>query len=135
MSLPLVSFELYNNYLLVIGHGVRDSNASMIEATVATYQKILETQSQFLLVDYRKVEIDLDHVQAFNLIKTYESKMPQLHQVTAACVFNDTSKEFALYWQSIGRKRGFDIFIFETLEDAERWLKEKMSTEENKKAQ
>lgn len=135
MSSPLVSFELRDNHLLIIGHGVRDSNASMIEATVATYHKILETKSQFLLVDYRKVEIDLDHVQAFNLIKTYEGNMPQLHQVTAACVFNDASKEFALYWQSIGRKRGFDIFIFETLDDAERWLKEKISNVVNKKSQ
>lgn len=134
-STCLVGFEVMQDYLLVKGFGIRDTNASMLEATITTYKKILETQSRFLLVDYRNVKIDLDHVQAFNLIRTYEGSMPQLHQITASCVFNDGSKDFALYWQSIGRQRGFDIFIFETLEEATQWLQEKILSERNKKSQ
>jgi hypothetical protein len=133
--MELVSFELLKDYLLVKGHGVRHSNASMLEATIATYKKVLETQSRYLLVDYREVQINLDHVQAFNLIRTYEGNMPQLHQVIAACVFNNESKDFALYWQSIGRQRGFDIFIFETIEQAEYWLEDKIATHKKTSSQ
>lgn len=122
----LVGFELKQDYLLVKGFGIRDTNSSMLEATLTTYKKIKETGSRYLLVDYREVQIKLDHVQAFNLIRTYETNLPQFGSITAACVFNDEAKEFALYWQQIGRQRGFDIFLFETLSDAEEWLLQKI---------
>jgi hypothetical protein len=118
----LVGFDLRKDYLLVKGFGTRDSNASVLEATLTTYKKIKETGSKYLLVDYSEVQIKLDHVQAFNLIRTYETNLPQLGTVTAACVFNEEAQDFALYWQQIGRQRGFDIFLFETLEQAETWL-------------
>lgn len=125
----LVAFEVTKDYLLVRGFGVRDTNASMLEATLTTYNKIKETNSRYLLVDYREVQIKLDHVQAFNLIRTYETHLPQLGAIQAACVFNEQAKEFALYWQQIGRQRGFDIVLFDTIEEAKKWLAEKKMVE------
>lgn len=131
--MELVTFELFADYLLIEGHGVRNSDAEMFQTATAVYNKIVETESRYLLIDYRKVHLNLNHVQAFNLIRTYESNMPQLHQVTAVCVFNNESENFASYWQYIGRQRGFDIVIFKTLEEAKQWLTNKIRTDKEQK--
>jgi hypothetical protein len=122
----LVSFELREKYLLVIGHGKRDSFSSMAEASNLIYDKIVETNSQYLLVDYRKLEINVNLTEAFNIVKRYETTIPDLKSITIAAVFDGEGLTFANYWKEISAKRGFSITIFEDITAAEQWLFEQM---------
>jgi hypothetical protein len=119
---PLVSFELREKYLLVIGHGERNSLASMVEASQMIFHKLAETHMRHLLVDYTKLRINVHMSEAFNIVKRYETSQPELKTVQIACAFNSSGMEFANYWKEIGRKRGFSIEIFDDLAKAESWL-------------
>jgi hypothetical protein len=119
---PLVSFELREKYLLVIGHGKRDNLASMTEASALIYEKVLETKSRYLLVDYRYLQINVHLSEAFNIVKRYEVAQPQLKDLIIAAVFEGKGVEFGKYWKDISRQRGFFIEVFEDIGIAEAWL-------------
>jgi hypothetical protein len=118
----LVSFELREKYLLVVGHGMRDSFSSMAEASNLIYDKIIETKSHYLFVDYRKLEINVNLTEAFNIVKRYETTIPDLKSIIIAAVFDSKGLTFANYWKEISAKRGFSITIFEDITAAEQWL-------------
>jgi hypothetical protein len=118
----LVSFERHEKYLLIKGHGLRDSIQSMMEASKATYSQITKTQSHLLLVDYREVKITLPLSEAFNLIRNYENSMPFLKNTSAAVVLSESGLAFGRYWHEVGLQRGFNIALFENMEEAKNWL-------------
>lgn len=121
---PLVSFLLKERYLLVIGHGKRDNLTSMAAASSAIYEKVLETNSRYLLVDYRNLEINVPLNEAFNIVKRYETKQPHLKNLVMAAVFEGKGHEFGEYWKEVGRQRGFFIETFDDIDTAEKWLLE-----------
>ncbi|MEJ0055936.1 MAG: hypothetical protein WDN75_09950 [Bacteroidota bacterium] len=122
MDAPLVSFELKEKYLLVVGHGKRDNLLSMVEASEQIYQKIIETNCHHLLVDYRNLEINVHLNEAFNIVKRYETTQPELKKIIIAAVFTKKGLDFGMYWKEIGMKKGFHISIFEDIDIAEKWL-------------
>lgn len=126
MNVPKVTFELKDGYLLVVGHGVRNNLAEMNEAASEIYRKMDETQCYFLLVDYRDLEINVHMAEAYNIVKRYEIAQPDLKKATIAAIFSSLGSEFGKFWKEIGRKRGFTIESFDTIESAETWLKSKM---------
>jgi hypothetical protein len=126
MEVSLISFELKEKYLLVIGQGKRDDFTSMAKASAQIYEKVLETGSRYLLVDYRKLEINVRMSEAFNIVKRYEVVQPRLKDLTIAAVFEGKGLDFGLYWKDIGRQRGFFIEIFKDMKAAETWLLERM---------
>jgi hypothetical protein len=126
MNQPLVSFQLKDKFLLVIGHGKRDNFSSMAEASALIYDKILETKIQYLLVDYTKLEINVNLTEAFNIIKRYESILPGLKNTLIAAAFDSRGLPFANYWKEVGEKRGFTIKIFDDIGIAEQWLLSKI---------
>jgi hypothetical protein len=119
-----VSFELKENYLLVIGHGRRDSLADMAAASTMIYAKVLETKMRSVLVDYRNTEIKVHFTEAFNIVKRYEVVQPELKSIVAAAVFDSKGFAFGKYWSEISRQRGFAFEVFDDFEAAEKWLLE-----------
>ena len=122
MDSPLVSFELKEKYLLVIGHGKRDNLTSMAAASAQIYEKVLETQHRYLLVDYRNLQINVHMNEAFNIVKRYEVVQPELKNLVIAAVFEGKGLAFGSYWKDVARQRGFFIEIFEDMNLAEEWL-------------
>ena len=122
MDSPLVSFELKEKYLLVIGHGKRDNLTSMAAASAQIYEKVLETQHRYLLVDYRNLQINVHMNEAFNIVKRYEVIQPALKNLIIAAVFEGKGLDFGTFWKDVGRQRGFFIEIFEDFNVAEEWL-------------
>jgi len=122
----LVSFELKENYLLVVGHGKRDTLTSMTKASAQIYEKVLETKSRYLLVDYRNLHIQVHLSDAFNIVKRYETVQPELKKLKIAAVFTEQGLTFGQYWKDVSRQRGFFIEIFEDYDVAEAWLIKQM---------
>ena len=122
MNTSLVTFELKKKYLLVLGHGKRDNLAAMADAAAKIYEKVLETKSRYLLVDYRNLQINVHYSEAFNIVKRYEVLQPHLKDLIIAAVFDRKGLEFGRYWKDIASQRGFFIEIFENFDEAENWL-------------
>ncbi len=122
MDSPLISFEQKEKYLLIIGHGKRDNLTSMAQASGQIYEKVLETKSSYLLVDYRKLQINVHLSEAFNIVKRYEVVQPELKKLVIAAVFEGKGLEFGNYWRDVARQRGFFIEIFQDMKLAEEWL-------------
>ncbi|MCE7864319.1 MAG: hypothetical protein DYG99_12335 [Bacteroidetes bacterium CHB5] len=122
MNLPPVTFELKEQYLLVTGHGTRNSLAGMVDSATLIMKKARESGSRKMLVDFRQLQINVRITEAFNIVKTYEKKMPDLRTVLVAAVFESHHRTFANYWQEVSSKRGFTINVFEDFGEAEKWL-------------
>jgi len=122
MSLPPVTFELKDHYLLVTGHGVRNSLAGMVDSANLIMKKAHETNSTKMLVDFRQLDIQVRITEAFNIVKTYEQSLPELRNIIVAAVFESHHRAFASYWQEVSSKRGFTIKTFENFAEAEKWL-------------
>ncbi|HEY5826489.1 MAG TPA: hypothetical protein VIT44_19095 [Cyclobacteriaceae bacterium] len=123
-DVPQLSFELKDNYLLVVGYGKRDNLIAMNQASAQIYEKVLETKSRCLLMDYRKLQVNLHLSEAFNIVKRYETVLPELRNLKIAGVFTEQGLNFASYWKEVSQQRGFIIEIFEEYEAAEAWLLE-----------
>ena len=119
---PLVSFELREKYLLVIGRGKRDSFKDMVTASELVYEKVLETKSRYLLVDNRALQINLNMNEAFNIVKRYEAVHPKSKDLVSATVIAPTAIEFGRFWKHVASQRGFKSEIFEDFDEAEKWL-------------
>lgn len=126
MSQPPVTFEVHEKYLLVVGHGKRDNLLQMTEAADKIVKTAVEYDRFFLLVDYRKLEVDVSMSDAFNIVRGYENHQQDLRKIVVAAVFdrieNPKGWEFGAFWKEISEKRGFHIEIFEDMELARRWL-------------
>jgi len=122
MESPLVSFELKEKYLLVVGHGKRDTLTAMAQAFALIYEKVLETKSRYLLVDYRTLQINVHLNEAFNIVKRYEKIQPHLKNLVMAAVFEGKGLVFGKYWKEVARERGFFIETFDDIRVAEDWL-------------
>ncbi len=119
---PPVTFEVKEQYLVVTGHGERNSLASMVEASEMIFLKLHETGMHYLLVDYTRLQINVHLTEAFNIVKRYEAAQPELKKILIAAAFNYVGMEFGNYWKEIASKRGFSIEIFDDLRKAEDWL-------------
>ena len=126
--MQLVSFELREKYLLVTGHGKRDNLISMTQASAEIYAKVQETKQNYLLVDYRKLQINVPLSEAFNIVKRYEVAQPDLKKLIIAAVFEGKGLEFGNYWKEVSRQRGFFIEVFEDINRAEDWLLNQITT-------
>lgn len=122
MDSRLISFEQKEKYLLIIGHGKRDNLTTMAQASGQIYEKVLETKNSYLLVDYRKLQINVHMSEAFNIVKRYEVIQPELKNLVIAAVFEGKGLEFGTYWKDVAKQRGFYIEIFEDINLAEAWL-------------
>jgi hypothetical protein len=122
MDQPLASFEVREKYLYVVGHGKRDNLKTMAEAAALIVGKAIEANRNFMLVDYRHLEIGVHMSEAFNIVKGYETHQPALKNMTVAAVFSSSGMNFGNYWKEVGKKRGFHIEVFEDLDLAENWL-------------
>ena len=126
MSEPLISFEVREKYLLVVGHGKRDNLMKMAEAADRIVKTAVEYDRRLMLVDYRKLEIEVPMSEAFNIVRGYEAHQPDLKQIIVAAVFDRKDNErgwiFGNFWKEIGAKRGFHIEVFDDIDVAEQWL-------------
>ena len=132
MSEPLFRFEVREKYLFVVGLGKRDNLLQMTEAADRIVKTAKEHDRWLMLVDYRKLEIDVSLSDAFNIVRGYETNQPDLRKITVAAVFdrNENPKGWAFgqFWKEVGDQRGFHIEIFEDMDEAEKWLLTKVSS-------
>jgi hypothetical protein len=118
------SIELRENYLLVTGFGERTQLSSIVDASEKINEEIVRFQNKYLLLDYSRVNFNIPVSNAFDLVRIYESKMPELKSLTVAVVFSQLNRKIGEYWRDISRQRGFNLMVFYDFVQAELWLLE-----------
>ena len=126
MEEPLVSFELREKYLLVIGNSKRDNFKDMVIVSEMVYAKALETKSRYLLMYYRSLYINLNMNEAVNIVKRSEAVHPQFKSLTVATVVGPSGVEFGQFCRHLAAQRGFNVEVFEDFDKAENWLMEQI---------
>ena len=122
-----ILFTVYNKHLVVEAYGKMDCYSAFIDATRRIYEKVFENNIKFLLLDFQNANLQMDWPDSFNLVRMYEKSMPVFAEVVAACTFNPESYKFAKYWHEICQKRGFNVHLFQSRLEAEKWLSERIS--------
>ncbi|TRX60804.1 hypothetical protein FNH22_07115 [Fulvivirga sp. M361] len=115
-------FEKREGYLYVEAEGVRKDLTSIVEGTKKIQDSIVKYGTPYVLADYRKVRFNVPLTEAYNIIKIYESKIPEFSTIIMAGVINPGSREIAQFWQSICDKRGYTFKVFHDIKPAETWI-------------
>ncbi len=117
-----IEFKAYDKYLRVEVYGNMDNFNALTDSTRRIYEKVLEINVKFLLLDFQNVNLQMDWTDIFNIVRMYEKSMPVFAEVVAACNFDQESHKFAKYWHEICQKRGFGVHLFASRAEAEKWL-------------
>lgn len=125
MSTFSLQVKLCDLYLLVTGHGSRNSLNEVLEGTQQIAKVIAETNCRYLLVDYSQVKTKLPVADAFNIVRIYESKVSEFQHIVMAIIINPAEEQFDSFWEKICRIRGYQFKIFTDPLKAENWLKDK----------
>ena len=122
------TIEKKDNYTLIIGEGERNDLASLVEGTKKIQQIAKENNTNHLLLDYRKVKLSVPLTEAYNIVKIYEKKMPGFSNLVMAAVVKKLDWEIAKFWESVSNKRGYTFKVFSQMNEANRWLDEKIKS-------
>lgn len=125
MEQPLVTFEQKEDYLLVTGHGERNDFAAIMSATNRINEMVGTVKMKYLLVDYREVKFNTPITNVFDVVRIYETKMPDFKNLIVAVVLSHLNASIGKYWEEIAQQRGFNFLIFHDFATAEKWLLEK----------
>lgn len=116
--------ELHKAIVHATGSGLCNDYGLVVDLTKAIHREIITTDCKKILIDFQEVDLKLQWSEIFNLVRMYETSMPEFYNITVGCVFNASRLEFANYWRDVGQARGFTIQIFPTPKEAETWLLE-----------
>ena len=122
------TIEKKDNYTLIIGEGERNDLASLVEGTKKIQQIAKENNTNHLLLDYRKVKLSVPLTEAYNIVKIYEKKMPGFSNLVMAAVVKKLDWDIAKFWESVRNKRGYTFKVFSQMNEANRWLAEKIKS-------
>lgn len=128
MKDPLISFEQRENYLLITGHGERNDFISIVDSTKNIHDVVMGLENKYVLLDYSQVKFNIPQTNVFDIVRIYETKMPDLKQVVAAVVVSQLNSEIGVYWKTIAQQRGFNFRVFNNYSNAEKWLAEKKNS-------
>ena len=115
--------QVTENYLLISDEGTRSDLTGAIKGTENIVAAAKKYNRQLVLADYRKVHYDIPLTDAYNLVKVYENKVPEYRSLIMAAVVDRRDREIAKFWESVSLKRGYSFKIFDSINDAENWLK------------
>ena len=117
-----MTFEKRENYVLISSSGVRNNFLEVINGTNEIFKIIEQTQAKAVLFDYRQTEFNIPQTDALNLVRHYEAKAKWLQHLKLAAIVNDRNAPIAQLWSDLSLQRGFNIRVFDSVEEGERWL-------------
>ena len=124
-----------DGYLFIVSSGRRGTFMDSVDAIGELVKIIRQSQTRFILADYRDVHYDLGNSELFNITRYIENKQPELRQITMATVIDNGDSEVATFWESIFVQRGFRFCAFESIEEAEVWIKSEIERVPNPDSQ
>lgn len=112
-----------DGYLIVTEVGDRTNLLSIVEDAQIVYEAAKRHNMKYILADFSQVNNDVPIVDAYNIVKVFENKFPELKELTVSYVANANTLQLIKFWEHISNQRGFDIKVFTDYDEAEKWLK------------
>ena len=131
MSMPAdtirLEFIFNNQFLTVVAEGYNHHFNDLVNITRQIHKKVVETKTEFLLLDFQQVDLKIVWADCFNLVRMYESSMPEFNDIKVAGIFSKKGMEYVKYWQEIASSRGYKIELFPNRKEGEKWLLQKIN--------
>lgn len=116
-------FQLKDDYLLVTTQGEIKNLSDIMEDTIKIHAASQSLKVSRILTDNRKLNFDVALSEAFNLVRYYENKLPNIFgEISLVTIVRGKDLEIAEFWESICNKRGFNVAVFTDYAAGEKWL-------------
>lgn len=122
MNAPTATITDKGDYLIVTEIGERTSLLDIVEDVKTVYEAAKAYDNKYLLVDFHQVNNIVPQTDAFNLVRIFESKFPDLSDLTFSYITNAENLQLVKFWEHISNQRGFKIKVFTNFDEAQNWL-------------
>lgn len=121
-------YEVKEGYVHIKTHGARNNLIDIVNGTARIYQLMKEHEINYFLLDYRKVDFNVTRIEAFNIVRHFETHFPDLVQASLSMIVNEKSFDVVKYWETICQQRGFNNMVFVDMEEAACWIQQQSLT-------
>ncbi len=121
-------YEVKEGFVHIKTHGVRNNLMDIVNGTARIYELIRQKNIFYFLLDYRKVDFNVSRIEAFNIVRHFETNFPDLAQASLSMVVNEKSFDVVKYWETICQQRGFNNMVFADVNEATRWIQQQSLT-------
>ena len=111
-----------DDYLIVTEVGERTSLQEIVKDVKTVYEAAKGYDKRYILADFSRVNNAVPLTDAFNIVKIFENKFPELSQLTISYVANENNLNLIKFWEYVSNQRGFEIKVFTDFDEAEEWL-------------
>ncbi|MEP2772242.1 MAG: hypothetical protein ABJH05_08835 [Fulvivirga sp.] len=115
-------YEIKDGYVHIKTQGARNSLIDIVNGTARIYEIMKQKNIYYFLLDYRKVDFNVTRIEAFNIVRHFETHFPDLVQASLSMVVNEKSFDVVKYWETICQQRDFNNKVFIDIEEASGWL-------------
>lgn len=115
-------YEIKEAYVHIKTKGIRNSLIDIVNGTARIYEIMKQNKKYYFLLDYRDVDFNVTRIEAFNIVRHFETHFPELSKACLAMVVNESSFEVVKYWETICQQRGFNNMVFRDTDKATKWL-------------
>ena len=110
------------SYLLVQGTGIRVTVADILDSAKVLMAEIAKHSHRKILLDYSQVRTQANHSDVFNISRIHEEERPELAHYIFAVIVNLQELETEIFWEETNRKRGLNVSVFTSKQEALAWL-------------
>lgn len=115
-------YEVKEGYIYVKAQGIRNSLIDIVDGTARIYEVMKQKQIYYFLLDYQNVDFNVTRIEAFNIVRHFETHFPELNKASLSMVVNAKSFDVVKYWETICQQRGFNNMVFKDTDNATKWL-------------
>lgn len=122
MNVQISSTEK-SDYLLIISKGKLENEDDLFAHAHMIYEEIAKYDQKKILLEQTGTHFPKKLFSYLDLVKEYQSNFPpEISFLKIACVVLPEYMELGKFWETASVNRGFQFFIFTSLEDAEAFL-------------
>jgi hypothetical protein len=117
-----INMEVFDNYLLIKVIGIRNNLNSLIAGSIRMIELSKKYNRKNILADHSGITYNLNLSDMFNLVRLYETKLPDFKNIRIAGIVKPKDFELGGFWEKLSIKRGFDNKVFCNINEAIQWL-------------
>lgn len=112
-----------DDYLLINSAGVIKNKDDLFKHATLVYDEFVKQDKQKILIDNRKTLLPPDLFSYYEQVKYFSETFPsRIRLVKIAVVVSPEYAEIGKFWETVCVNRGFQYFVFTSLQEAHRWL-------------
>ena len=118
-------FRMDGTILVMTSSGVCNGAQELISHNRSIAMKLISFIFKRMINDIRDVEFNVDAIDLYELIKTFDKDLPDNSRTVWNALLHDKKHaKLAEAWETMTYNQGFKTKVFTEMEDAKKWLSE-----------